>query len=140
MAHTDWKTYEKAYEELRKRGVSHDAASERALYLARRGALPARTNWSMIAKQCRINEAKRADNRLSTSLDTIADHDASGKPITLDEVLPAKPTDSTPEDIAAARIELESVPDEIRRLFTERDRELTNTDYSRLHRFRKRKR
>jgi len=137
MRHLNWETFQTAYEELRRRGVSHDAASDRALYLAGRGRLPDVCNWFLIAKQCRINEAKRADNDRCVSLYTVLSHEGSGQSVVLGDVLEAPCAKSSPERIALARIQLCDVPERIRSLFTDRHPPLTNTEYSQIHRFRK---
>jgi len=137
MEHPDWETFRIAYDELRRRGVSHDAASDKALYLAERGRLPDVCNWSQIANHCRINEAQLADNSRCVSLFTVIDHGDSGQPIVLADILAAPPAHSDPERVALARILLRDVPERICRLFTGRRPPLTSTEYSQIHRFRK---
>lgn len=138
MGKPDWSTYQTAYWELVKRGVSHDGAADKALYLARRGALPERRNWALIAKHCRLNEARSAHGRRCVSLFEMVKGNGAGQGVVLVEVLGVSAVSSDPERIVIAREALRQVPANILQLFTDWRRPLTSTEYSRIHRFRKR--
>ncbi len=140
MGKPDWSTYQTAYGELVKRGVSHDGAADKALYLAKRGALPERRNWALIAKHCRLNEARSAHSRCCVSLFEMVKGNGVGQGVVLMEVLGASAVGSDPERITIAREALRQVPANILRLFTDCRGPLTSTEYARIHRFRKQSR
>lgn len=133
----NWDVFTIAYTELRRCGVSHDPASDKALYLAARGPLPEVRNWPLLAQRCVLNEARRADNSRCVSLFAAPSRDAEGQHLILVNVLPTNDPEGDPERMALARDELSRVPPHIVCLFTNRDRRLTNADYSRIHRFRR---
>ncbi len=133
----NWDVFTIAYTELRRCGVSHDPASDKALYLAARGPLPEVRNWPLLARRCVLNEARRADNSRCVSLFAPPGRDEEGQHMILANVLPASDPESDPERMALVRDELSRVPPHIVCLFTDRDRRLTNADYSRIHRFRR---
>lgn len=138
MGKPDWSTYQTAYWELVKRGVSHDAAADKALYLAKRGALPEKRNWALIAKHCRLNEARSAHGWRCVSLFEVVNGNGAGQDAMLVEVLGVSAAGSDPERIAIAREALRQVPASILQLFTDWRRPLTSTEYARIHRFRRR--
>lgn len=133
----DWTTYHTAYEQLVQRGVDHDAASDKALYLARRGMPTTAANWGMLAQQIRISLWRRSENRRCVSLN--ADHvgDPDSPAIALEDMLPA-PAVNDPERVALARAELDDIPGDILNLFINRRRPLTSTEATHIHRFRRR--
>jgi len=137
MANPDWSTFLTAYRELTQRGVPHDAAADKALYLARRGALPDKRNWRLLARQCLINEARAACNARTVSLSTPIGHSETEQGIALAHVLQGPAYADNPLRIVIAREVLAEVPTAILELFMERRGPLTSTDYVRLHRFRK---
>jgi len=137
MDPVNWKAYQTSYRELSRRGVSHDTASDKALYLSQRGALPQVCNWGLIAKHCKINEASLARNTRCVSLFTPLGRNDNGQAITtLMDTIPAPPAHVDPERIAIVHDELSRVPDSILQLFVGRDRPLTNAECVRIHRFR----
>jgi len=140
MGQPDWHTFLTAYEELTKRGVSHDAAADKALYLAQRGALPQECNWWLIAKHCHLNEVQSVHNQRCVSLSDAVRGNEVGQEVALGEVLGAAAEGTNPERITIAREALSQVPADIFDLFADRQRPLTDTECGRIHRFRKRSR
>ena len=133
----DWDVFATAYAELRRHGVPHDAASDKTLYLVTRGPLPEACNWSPLARNCYINEARRADNSRCIPLSEPVGQCEERSYLTLADVLVADDPSGDPEHMTLVRDDLRRVPLHIIRLFTNRDRPLTNTEYSRIHRFRR---
>jgi hypothetical protein len=131
----NWDTYHTAYQQLVQRGVDHDAASDKALYLASRGLPTAPANWSLLAYQIRVSLWRRSENRLCVSLHSDALHDSGTHAL---EDLLAAPATTDPERVALARDELAHVPGDIINLFVNRRRPLTSTEATHLHRFRRR--
>ncbi len=133
----DWDTYHTAYQQLMQRGVDHDAASDKALYLASRGVTPTAANWSLLAYQIRVSLWRRSENRLCVSLNSDCLTDPNATAISLEDMI-AAPAATDPERIALAREELERVPGDIINLFVNRHRPLTSTEATHIHRFRRR--
>lgn len=133
----NWTTFRVALTELRRRRVPDDVAANKALYLARRGALPETCNWALLAARCVMNEARRASNSLTVPLSTPIGHETDGAPLTLADVLPAHNPSGDPEHMALLRDELSRVPPAILALFIDRDRPLTNAESQRLFAFRR---
>src|SRR5437588_12485315 len=84
----NWDSFRVAYRQLRRCGLPHDEASDKALYLAVRGPLPDVCNWYRLACHSRINAAARADNSRCVSLFTLVGEDMEGQPLVLADVLP----------------------------------------------------
>ena len=137
MPRINWDTYCTAYQQLVQRGVDHDAASDKALYLASRPQPTAPANWGLLAYQIRVSLWRRSENRLCISLNSDRFSDAEATPLALEEVL-AAPDSSDPERVALAREELAHVPGDILNLFLNRHRPLTSTEATHIHRFRRR--
>lgn len=133
----DWATFRIALTELRRHNVPVDVAANKALYLARRGALPETCNWALLASRCMMNEARRASNSRTVSLSTPIGQGTDGASLTLADVLPAHNPSGDPEYMALVRDELSRVPPRILALFTDRDRPLTNAECQRLFAFRR---
>jgi hypothetical protein len=138
MEKLDWSTFLTAYHELTKRGVSHDAAADKALYLAGRGTLPYRCNWALVARRCQISEARSAHNQRCISLFTVLNDNKTQQEVVLADILSSQVAEHNPEQTAIARDELRQVPSSILRLFTDHPGPLTSTEYVLIHRFRKR--
>lgn len=133
----NWDTYGTAYQQLVQRGVDHDAASDKALYLASRAMPTTPANWSLLAYQIRVSLWRRSENRLCVSLQSDCIADADSSTVALEEML-AAPSTTDPERVALAREELERVPGDILNLFLNRHRPLTSTEATHIHRFRRR--
>jgi len=136
MSADKWTIYQNAYEALRREGLSHDAAADKALYLMTRGRLPEKPNWRLIARRCQLNEARLADNSRCVSLYEPIGWDDNGQEVTWADILPA-PQDSDPGAVILAREELSRIPPHIIQLFIDRAGPLTGTEAARISRFRK---
>lgn len=133
----DWDTYATAYQQLVRRGIDHDAASDKALYLASRGVPDKGPNWGLLAYQVRVSSWRRSDNRLCISLHTGRSIAPDASALSLEDVLAAPPA-TDPERIALAREELARIPRDILHLFLNRRGPLTSTEATHIHRFRRR--
>lgn len=133
----NWDTYSTAYQQLVRRGIDHDAASDKALYLASRGAPSKPANWGLLAYQVRVSSWRRLDNRRCVSLHAGNVIDPDAAVLSLEEVL-AAPAESDPERVTLAREELSRVPGDILNLFVNRHGPLTSTEATHIHRFRRR--
>lgn len=137
MPRINWETYDTAYQQLVQRGVDHDAASDKALYLAARPLPPVSANWGLLAYQIRVSLWRRSENRLCVSLNSDRSVDTDSAALALEDML-AAPETSDPERVALAREELDRVPGDILNLFLNRHRPLTSTEATHIHRFRRR--
>ena len=133
----NWDTYSTAYQQLVRRGIDHDAASDKALYLATRAKPSKPANWGLLAYQLRVSAWRRLDNRLCVSLHADSSVDPETPAAGLEEVL-AAPVDTDPERVTLAREELSRIPRDILNLFINRRGPLTSTEATHIHRFRRR--
>ncbi len=133
----DWRCYEIAYANLTRYHVSHDAASDKAFYFARRGELPDPRYWPFIASRVRINEFRRAANQRSVSLTTPVGNPTETDALTLGDAL-ADHASADSETLLLLHEELRAVPDDIMVLFVNCPRPLTNAEHGRICGFRRR--
>lgn len=133
----NWDIYSTAYQQLVRRGIDHDAASDKALYLASRAKPSKPANWGLLAYQVRVSLWRRLDNRLCVSMHSDSAVDPELPAPALEEVL-AAPVDTDPERVTLAREELSRIPRDILNLFINRRGPLTSTEATHIHRFRRR--